>query len=412
MFSAPSCLLFSAPAFRFQLSTLNFQLPFPLVLICPAPPLPPASHLPPQVVRSSARIPKEIPILLIGSDLDGRVFSEHTTTVLLSLHGAGILSRHKLSPEQELVLRWTEKNKEAEIRVVGHLGEQSGQHTYGVAFFDLNLNFWEIDFPPVSEIEKQLGLLSLVCSSCKAPEKIDDSRFEADICATNGAVLRYCKRCGSSTLWKPASASTTANPPSASPQTSQLPLFSEPNTPPPAPIPAPPSNSIPAPASSPGPPPAPAPSFYAQSYNSAKDSAYTVNATRPAPVGEPVGSPAAEPRTAVLTLSPPVPAAPTAPPANRRKHPRVKVTYSACIRHPERGDEIVTCEDMSKGGLRFKCRKQYYPQSLIEVAVPYQPGQPAIFVPARIVFAEPLPEQSLFRCGIEYFKPTKPRGSF
>jgi hypothetical protein len=111
-------------------------------------------------------------------------------------------------------------------------------------------------------------------------------------------------------------------------------------------------------------------------------------------------------------MSQPVLAAPVAPPANRRRYPRVKVAYSACIRHPDRGDEIVTCEDMSKGGLRFKCRKQYYAQSLIEVAVPYQPGQPAIFVPARIVFVEPLPEQSLFRCGIEYFKPTKPRDHF
>jgi hypothetical protein len=350
-------------------------------------------------MRSSGRIPKQIPILLIGSDLDGRVFSETTTTVLLSLHGAGILSRHKLSPEQELILRWPEKNKEAEIRVVGHIAKQSGQHTYGVAFFDQNLKFWEIDFPPINEFEKQLGLLSLVCSSCKTPEKIDDSSFEADICATNGAVLRYCKRCGSSTLWKPVSTSTIVTPPPASPQTSQLPLFSAPAAPPPARVPAPPSNSIPAPASSSVPPPAspaPAPSFYAQPYNSKQDSASAANT-------------ASQPQTAVLTMSPPVPAA---PPVNRRKYPRVKVAYSACVRHPDRGDEIVTCEDMSKGGLRFKCRKQYYPQSLIEVAVPYQPGQPAIFVPARIVFVEPLPEQSLFRCGIEYFKPTKPRDNF
>jgi hypothetical protein len=76
---------------------------------------------------------------------------------------------------------------------------------------------------------------------------------------------------------------------------------------------------------------------------------------------------------------------PGAPRVNRRKHPRVKVNYSACVRHPQRGDDIVLCEDMSKGGLRFKSRKQYYPQSLIEVAAPYEPGQPAIFVPAQIV---------------------------
>src|SRR5439155_25155888 len=98
------------------------------------------------------------------------------------------------------------------------------------------------------------------------------------------------------------------------------------------------------------------------------------------------------------------PPAPAASGINRRKHPRVKVDYSACVRVPGRADDVVLCEDMSKGGLRFKSRQRYYAQSLIEVAAPYQPGQPAIFVPAQIVFAEELPEQRLFRCGIQYLK--------
>jgi hypothetical protein len=98
---------------------------------------------------------------------------------------------------------------------------------------------------------------------------------------------------------------------------------------------------------------------------------------------------------------------------NRRKHPRVKVNYSACVRHPQcDGDDIVLCEDMSKGGLRFKSRKKYFPQALIEVAVPYQTGQPAIFVSAQIVYAEELPEQQLFRYGVQYLKPTRTRDSF
>src|SRR5439155_13564461 len=106
------------------------------------------------------------------------------------------------------------------------------------------------------------------------------------------------------------------------------------------------------------------------------------------------------------------PTAPAAPGGNRRKHPRVKVDYSACVRVPGRADDVVQCEDMSKGGLRFKSRQRYYAQSLIEVAVPFQPGQPAIFVPAQIVFAEELPEQRLFRCGVQYLKATKPRDYF
>jgi len=355
-------------------------------------------------VRSSGRIPKQIPILLIGSDLDGRVFSEHTTTVLLSLHGAGILSRHKLSPEQELVLRWPEKNKETEIRVVGRLGTQSGKHTYGVAFFDPDLRFWDIDFPPVTPAEMELGLLSLVCSSCNALEKIDNAGIEADVCATNEGVLRSCRRCGAATLWKPAPPVT--NPPSVSPQAAQLPLFSPSATPAPAPLsvpsPTPSSSSIPPPVISPIPPPVP-PSFYAQSHSSAQPSAPSPSDAYPASA-----EPRSEPRSAVLTMSPPAPDKLAAPRANRRKHPRVKVTYSACVRHPERGDDVVQCEDMSKGGLRFKSRAKYYPQSLIEVAVPYQPGQPAIFVPAQIVFAEELPEQRLFRYGVQYLKPPSP----
>src|SRR6202040_3681118 len=95
-----------------------------------------AACVPQQVVRSSGRIPKQIPILLIGSDLDGKVFSEPTHTVLLSLHGAGIVSHHKLSPEQELILRCPERNIEAEIRVVGQLGSRQNIYTYGVAFSD------------------------------------------------------------------------------------------------------------------------------------------------------------------------------------------------------------------------------------------------------------------------------------
>jgi len=41
-------------------------------------------------LRRSSRIPKEIPILLVGSDMEGKVFSEQAKTVLLSRHGAGI----------------------------------------------------------------------------------------------------------------------------------------------------------------------------------------------------------------------------------------------------------------------------------------------------------------------------------
>src|SRR5436309_4721985 len=334
-----------------------------------------AASMPQQVVRSSSRIPKEIPILLIGSDLDGKVFSEPTNTVLLSLHGAGIVSHHKLNPVQELILHCHDRNIEAEIRVVCQLGSQQGIYTYGVAFVDPILKFWDIDFPPMSPAEMERGLLSLVCNSCKTLEKIDDTGIEADIFATGDGVLRFCKRCGTTTFWRPAQPHTlpAVNPESLPPAAdAQMPLF--PGAAPPASSPASAPAALPvAPALPPAPPlpPAPAvslppapvpaapqPSFYASARPLPQTSAPSQSSVDPA------GSELVVERLgAIATLTPPPeppPSEPNIPRVNRRKHARVKVSYSACVRHAERGDDIVTCEDMSRGGLRFKSTKRYY----------------------------------------------------
>jgi len=371
-------------------------------------------------VRSSGRISKELPIVLIGDDLDGKVFSERTKTVLLSLHGAGVLSKHKLSPEQELILRCPERNQEAEIRVVGQLGSSKGYHTYGVAFVDSNLNFWGLDFPPISDLEREMGLISLACTSCHTVEKIDDTSIEADICATGEGVMRYCKRCALSTLWKPALAVGLDG--SRHPNDSQLSLFSSPAlSSQVAALPAPPvlENS---PRATLPPPKLICPESPAPAPSSAETNCETAASGPGAAPRRPSSFYSALPEeletgAAVLTAphpeTPPAPEKPARPSGvERRKHPRVKVTYSACVRHPQRGDDIVLCEDMSKGGLRFKARRQYYAQTLIEVAVPYEPGQSAIFVPAQIVFVQELPEQQLYRYGVQYLKPAKTRDTF
>ena len=103
-------------------------------------------------LRRSSRIPKEVAILLTGSDMDGKGFSEMTRTVLLSRHGAGIISTYKLSAEQEIIVRYLDTNKEALVRVVGRIGSEGEIYTYGVAFVDPGTtDFWGIDFAPVSD---------------------------------------------------------------------------------------------------------------------------------------------------------------------------------------------------------------------------------------------------------------------
>jgi hypothetical protein len=89
---------------------------------------------------------------------------------------------------------------------------------------------------------------------------------------------------------------------------------------------------------------------------------------------------------------------------NRRKHVRTRVNFKACVRRPGLPDEVVACEDMSRGGLRFKTSRQYFEKSLIEVAVPYSPGDHAIFVPAQIAYVQELPEQKMYRCGVTYLR--------
>lgn len=331
--------------------------------------------MPLQVVRITGRIPKEVPILLIGSDLDGKVFSEPTNTVLLSLHGAGIVSHHKLSPEQELILRCPDRSAETTVRIVGQIGTSNGIHTYGLAFVDPNLNFWTAEFPPLTQEQIEASLVTLVCSSCKTIEKLDGHSAEAQSAAINKSVLRFCKHCGFSTIWKPGSAEP---PPGVA-------LLSTAQTP----------RSFPA--------SAPFRSAYASPMNAPVQVSLQAPSKSQPTVYE-------EPRGIVLTLPPARHA--DAPRIERRQHPRARVSYSALVRHPERGDDVVQCEDMSRGGLRFKSKKKYYERSLIELAVPYVPGQTPLFVPAQIVSVVEVPEENLFRYGVAYLQRPKPTNRF
>jgi hypothetical protein len=74
---------------------------------------------------------------------------------------------------------------------------------------------------------------------------------------------------------------------------------------------------------------------------------------------------------------------------SKRKHKRLPTTFFACVRQCGPPGEIVSCEDISRGGVCFRSRNRYEKGTHIEVAVPYsEKGSGNIFVPARIVYVE------------------------
>jgi hypothetical protein len=285
--------------------------------------------MPTEGLRRSTRIPKQIAILLTGSDTEGKFFLEETKTVVLSRHGAGIVSQQRLYPEQELNIRRLDTNKEAEVRVVGQIGSQRDTYTYGVAFLDPNIALWSIEFPLLTELEEQARQL-LECSSCESRETVDQNDIESDVLDINEGIVRYCKRCGNSTIWKRAS------------------------------------------------------------------SAADDKLVSPEPARK------REPSTSATPASVAVTPKPSGRPENRRKHVRTKANFKACVRQSAFDEDIVTCEDISRGGLRFKSRRRYVEGSMIEIAVPYSLGSPSIFVSAQIVRVRELPGEKLFQCGVAY----------
>ena len=85
----------------------------------------------------------------------------------------------------------------------------------------------------------------------------------------------------------------------------------------------------------------------------------------------------------------------------KRKYERVQTKVSACIRQLSFPDEIVQCENYSRGGFRFTSSTHYREGSRIEVALPYSTiGNGNIFVHSRIVHVQKV--GNTFRVGSAY----------
>lgn len=371
--------------------------------------------------RRSGRIAKELAIVLFGTDAAGKAFSEETKTVVLSRHGAGVVSRYRFAPDEVLTLRLTGSTKEALVRLVGQIGGEPGRYVYGLAFLDPDPHFWPMEFPPPEPHEPVRRRIALECSFCLARQDVEQGDIEEDVYSVLGNVLRYCPDCGTSTPWKKALLEAV---PAAVSRPAESNLHSFPSSPAPR-------KSTPSVASF-------APSF-AGSFEGTDGASRAQASASPSASysGESVlqefvsmDDPRASPEVAgaVAVLQVPEPAAPFAPPSaklpaeparqldakmrriNKRRHVRIRVSFNACVRQPGNADEVVECENVSRGGMCFHSLRHYALDSLIEVAAPYSPGEPSLFVPGQIKRAETLAGGLVFRYGVEYsFRSSSPK---
>jgi hypothetical protein len=402
--------------------------------------------------RRSGRIAKELSIILLGTDTAGKVFSEETKTVVLSRHGAGVVSRYRLTPDELLTLRLPGSEKQAVVRLVGQIGDEPGRYVYGLAFVEPDPDFWPMEFPPPESFEPASLSLTLECSLCQSHQNVEQHEIEEDVYSVNGNILRHCESCGTSTRWRrtpdqgepaldglplersfepsvpsfaasrestpvrfsrasparPAKSNFNLSPSESAPRT-QKPDFRLPE----------PSfaRALDAPLAAAQPPVGDAPARAAPASCSAasvtSDFASMAEVeTSPAVAGTAVTE-TPEPPTALPARQVARPASTPrdAPareldrngrPVNKRRHVRVRVSFSACVRHPAHPDEIVECENVSKGGVCFHGLEQYPLDSLIQLAAPFSPGETALFVSAKITRIEVLSGGKVFRYGVEY----------
>jgi len=165
--------------------------------------------------RQGDRVSVVLPIQVTGTNLFGDVFLCEGRTELVSQHGAKILLRQNLSPDQEITVHCLETGKESAARVIGRINGKQKQNSYGISLLEPERNPWGISFPPRGDSAGAVGRIVLECLACHTRELAYMDGFELEVLESNGDLSRYCKRCRDSTIWKKSFGSVSAEPSSS-----------------------------------------------------------------------------------------------------------------------------------------------------------------------------------------------------
>lgn len=151
--------------------------------------------------RRSGRSYISLPIVVVGSDINGVCFTEETKTICLSRNGARFILTHAMLPEEVLWIKNLSNGLEDEFRVIG-----PGQPVFGsrnewcVEPLHGDTKIWGVPIPSSSAETK--ALIWIRCAACRTLIQSPLSWSEYCVLLATGMISRDCAVCHETTRWK------------------------------------------------------------------------------------------------------------------------------------------------------------------------------------------------------------------
>jgi hypothetical protein len=164
--------------------------------------------------RRSDRVSIILPVLVSGRDAAGKSFSENTTTVMVSQHGAAIALKTALAPGQVIIIcrHRLSVPREAECHVAGQIGKQADRQIFSVAFRKPAVGFWDIYFPPLPPGQDTAGRALLGCKICGTRKVVHFDPGQLSVYNADRQLSLSFDKCGKSTIWLESQQATTKPP--------------------------------------------------------------------------------------------------------------------------------------------------------------------------------------------------------
>jgi len=108
----------------------------------------PSTTVSPGTRRRSQRVLLQVPVLVRGTNAEGREFEEGTETLSISAHGALVKLQAKLVSGAKVIVKHEGTQEEQETKVIFMGTTRGGKTEVGLEFASPRPSFWRVAFPP------------------------------------------------------------------------------------------------------------------------------------------------------------------------------------------------------------------------------------------------------------------------